>query len=60
MKSDFVGRMTDLISSAKQISSELSEDFIALSAISLKSIKSFDIMYSKRCFHLKPLDKSEP
>jgi four helix bundle protein len=35
MKSDFVGIKTDLISSAKQISSEQSEDFIAQSAISL-------------------------
>ena len=35
MKSDFVGiGEADLISSAKQISSEQSEDFIALCAIS--------------------------
>jgi len=31
---------TDLISSAKQISSEQSEDFIAQSAISLKAVVS--------------------
>lgn len=36
MKSNFVGRRTDLISSAQQISSEQREDFIALCAISLK------------------------
>ena len=35
---------TDLISSAKQISSERREDFIALCAISLKSITFYDII----------------
>ena len=39
---------TDLISSAKQISSERSEDFIAPCAISLKIIEICDIMYPKR------------
>lgn len=45
MKSDFVGIRTDLISSAKQISSELRSDFIASYAISLKSIEVCVIMY---------------
>ena len=38
---------TDLISSAKQISSERSEDFIAPSAISLKSNMIYDIIIVK-------------
>ena len=40
MKSDFVGRRTDLISSAKQISSERSEDFIALARFHWKASRS--------------------
>ena len=45
MKSDFVGiGEADLISSAKQISSEQSEDFIALCAISLKNEQSCSII----------------
>ncbi len=39
---------TDLISSAKQISSEHRSDFIALRAISLKIIEICDIKYPKR------------
>ena len=39
---------TDLISSAKQISSERSEDFIAPCAISLKIIEICDIMKSEK------------
>ena len=46
MKSDFVGSRTDLISSAKQISSERGEDFIAPCAISLKSAAKRDIICS--------------
>ena len=42
------GGWVDLISSAKQISSERNEDFIALCAISLKIIEICDIMYLKR------------
>ena len=38
----------DLISSAKQISSDRSEDFIAPCAISLKIVRICDIIYSKR------------
>ena len=39
---------TDLISSAKQISSERCSDFIAPRAISLKIIEICDIMYLKK------------
>ena len=42
------GGRVDLISSAKQISSERCSDFIAPRAISLKIIEIYDIMYSKR------------
>ena len=38
------GGWVDFISSAKQISSELRSDFIALCAISLKIIEIYDIM----------------
>lgn len=42
------GGRVDLISSAKQISSEHRSDFIALRAISLKIIEICDIKYPKR------------
>ena len=42
------GGWVDLISSAKQISSERCSDFIAPRAISLKIIEICDIMYLKR------------